>query len=104
MQYDEQGMAFSTSEGRRKSATAQAVVYEHGSGKIHVNGVDYLIYFPITQDREQLMFPFHFLDRLERHDVTCTVSGEGGQRRQAPYAWRWPELCAASSLRMRSSG
>lgn len=37
--------------GRRKSATAQAVVYEHGSGKIHVNGVDYLIYFPITQDR-----------------------------------------------------
>ena len=82
VQYDEQGMAFSTSEGRRKSATAQAVVYEHGSGKIHVNGVDYLIYFPITQDREQLMFPFHFLDRLERHDVTCTVSG-GGRSAQA---------------------
>lgn len=37
--------------GRRKSATARAVVYEHGSGKIHVNGVDYLLYFPITQDR-----------------------------------------------------
>ena len=32
--------------------------------------------------REQLMFPFHFLDRLERHDVTCTVSG-GGRSAQA---------------------
>ncbi|XP_060225953.1 small ribosomal subunit protein uS9m isoform X2 [Meriones unguiculatus] len=82
VQYDGRGMAFSTSTGRRKSATAEAVVYEHGSGKIHVNGVDYLLYFPVTQDREQLMFPFHFLDRLEKHDVSCTVSG-GGRSAQA---------------------
>lgn len=82
VQYDEQGLAFSTSEGRRKSATAQAIVYQHGSGKIRVNGLDYLLYFPVTQDREQLMFPFHFLDRLEKHDVTCTVSG-GGRSAQA---------------------
>lgn len=32
--------------------------------------------------REQLMFPFHFLDRLDKHDVTCTVSG-GGSSAQA---------------------
>lgn len=32
--------------------------------------------------REQLMFPFHFLDRLGKHDVTCTVSG-GGRSSQA---------------------
>lgn len=32
--------------------------------------------------REQLMFPFHFLDRLGKHDVTCTVSG-GGRSAQA---------------------
>ncbi|XP_064428734.1 small ribosomal subunit protein uS9m isoform X5 [Mirounga angustirostris] len=51
VQYDEQGMAFSTSEGKRKSAKAEAVVYEHGSGKIKVNGIDYLLYFPVTQDR-----------------------------------------------------
>ncbi|XP_007957684.1 28S ribosomal protein S9, mitochondrial [Orycteropus afer afer] len=82
LQYDEQGMAFSTSEGKRKSAKAEAVVYERGSGKIKVNGVDYLLYFPVTQDREQLMFPFHFLDRLGKHDVTCTVSG-GGRSAQA---------------------
>ncbi|GAB5569507.1 28S ribosomal protein S9 [Prionailurus iriomotensis] len=82
LQYDGQGMAFSTSEGKRKSAKAEAVVYEHGSGRIKVNGIDYLLYFPVTQDREQLMFPFHFLDRLGKHDVTCTVSG-GGRSSQA---------------------
>ncbi|KAI5762564.1 MRPS9 [Gulo gulo luscus] len=82
VQYDEQGMAFSTSEGKRKSARAEAVVYEHGSGRIKVNGIDYLLYFPVTQDREQLMFPFHFLDRLGKHDTTCTVSG-GGRSSQA---------------------
>ncbi|XP_076991033.1 small ribosomal subunit protein uS9m [Tamandua tetradactyla] len=82
LQYDEQGMAFSTSEGRRKSAKAEAIVYEHGSGKIKVNGIDYLLYFPVTQDREQLMFPFHFLDRLGKHDVNCSVSG-GGRSAQA---------------------
>nr|KAF6429910.1 mitochondrial ribosomal protein S9 [Molossus molossus] len=52
LQYDEKGMAFSTSEGKRKSAKAEAVVYEHGSGRIEVNGTDYLLYFPVTQDRE----------------------------------------------------
>ncbi|XP_008151632.1 28S ribosomal protein S9, mitochondrial [Eptesicus fuscus] len=82
VQHDAQGMAFSTSEGKRKSAKAEAVVYEHGSGRIKINGIDYLLYFPVMQDREQLMFPFHFLDRLGKHDVTCTVSG-GGRSAQA---------------------
>nr|XP_054100637.1 28S ribosomal protein S9, mitochondrial isoform X3 [Callithrix jacchus] len=82
VQYDEQGMAFSKSEGKRKTAKAEAIVYEHGSGRIKVNGIDYLHYFPIMQDREQLMFPFHFVDRLGKHDVTCTVSG-GGRSAQA---------------------
>lgn len=77
VQYDEQGMAFSTSEGKRKSAKAEATVYKHGSGKISVNGIDYLLYFPVVQDREQLMFPFHFLDRLGMHDVSCRVEGSG---------------------------
>uniref|UniRef100_A0A8C6CLR7 Small ribosomal subunit protein uS9m n=1 Tax=Moschus moschiferus TaxID=68415 RepID=A0A8C6CLR7_MOSMO len=82
LQCDEQGLAFSTGQGKRKTANAEAVVYGHGSGKIEINGVDYLLYFPVTQDREQLMFPFHFLDRLGKHDVTCTVSG-GGRSSQA---------------------
>eukprot|EP00069_Balaena_mysticetus_P014261 bmy_08576T0 len=113
VQYDEKGMAFSTGRGNRKTAKAEVAVYDHGSGRIEVNGVDYLLYFPVTQDsvglnkrpeceqpvklcifavnltlplvlclREQLMFPFHFLDRLGQHDVTCTVSG-GGRAAQA---------------------
>ncbi|XP_068950060.1 small ribosomal subunit protein uS9m [Petaurus breviceps papuanus] len=82
LQYDEQGMAYSSGEGKRKTAKAKVIVYEHGSGRIKVNGIDYLLYFPVTQDREQLMFPFHFLDRLGKHDMDCTVSG-GGRSAQA---------------------
>lgn len=104
VQYDERGVAFSACEGKRKSARAEAVVYEQGSGRITVNGIDYLLYFPVLQDREQLMFPFHFLDRLGKHDVTCTVSGGGDRHRLEQYAWRWREPCAASSPRKRWSG
>uniref|UniRef100_A0A8C8SGX5 Small ribosomal subunit protein uS9m n=1 Tax=Pelusios castaneus TaxID=367368 RepID=A0A8C8SGX5_9SAUR len=77
LQYDEQGVGFSTGEGKRKTSRATVVVYDNGSGKITVNGVHYLNYFPVMQDREQLMFPFQFLDRLGKHDMVCTVSGGG---------------------------
>nr|XP_010957398.1 28S ribosomal protein S9, mitochondrial [Camelus bactrianus] len=82
LQHTEQGTAFSTGAGKRKSARADVVVYGSGSGEIRVNGVDYLFYFPVMQDRVQLMFPFQFLGRLGDHDVTCTVSG-GGRAGQA---------------------
>uniref|UniRef100_A0A8D0DHL3 Small ribosomal subunit protein uS9m n=1 Tax=Salvator merianae TaxID=96440 RepID=A0A8D0DHL3_SALMN len=77
LKYDEQGVAFSTAEARRNTATAKVTVYGNGSGKITVNGDDYILYFPVLQDREQLMFPFQFLDRLEKHDTICSVSGSG---------------------------
>ncbi|XP_067419690.1 small ribosomal subunit protein uS9m [Emydura macquarii macquarii] len=77
LQYDEQGVAFSTGEGKRKTSRATVVLHDNGSGKITVNGIDYLRYFPVMQDREQLMFPFQFLDRLGKHDMVCTVSGGG---------------------------
>lgn len=32
--------------------------------------------------REQLLFPFQFLDRVGKHDAICTVSG-GGRSSQA---------------------
>ncbi|XP_024599563.1 28S ribosomal protein S9, mitochondrial isoform X2 [Neophocaena asiaeorientalis asiaeorientalis] len=50
LQYDEKGVAFSTGQGNRKTAKAKVAVYDHGSGRIEVNGVDYLLYFPVTQD------------------------------------------------------
>ncbi|XP_007433128.1 28S ribosomal protein S9, mitochondrial isoform X1 [Python bivittatus] len=82
LKYDERGVAFSTAEGNRKSAKATATVYGNGSGKFTINGDDYLLYFPVLQDREQLMFPFQFLDQLEKYDVICSVSG-GGRSGQA---------------------
>ncbi|XP_006639311.1 small ribosomal subunit protein uS9m [Lepisosteus oculatus] len=82
LQHDDNGIAFSVGEGRRKTASAVAVVRDNGSGKILINGVDFLQYFPILQDREQLMFPLQFLDRLGRHDLEGTVTG-GGRSAQA---------------------
>ncbi|XP_062457612.1 small ribosomal subunit protein uS9m [Rhea pennata] len=94
LKYDEQGVAFSTGEGQRKTARATAVVYDNGSGKITVNGVDFLHYFPVLQDREQLLFPFQFLDRIGKHDMICTVSG-GGRSSQAGAI----RLASAKALR-----
>ncbi|NWS55659.1 RT09 protein, partial [Chunga burmeisteri] len=82
LKYDERGVAFSTGEGIRKTARATAIVYDNGTGKMTVNGIDVLHYFPVLQDREQLLFPFQFLDRVGKHDTVCTVSG-GGRSAQA---------------------
>lgn len=77
LQHDEQGAAYSTAVGRRKTAEASLVLRDAGSGKVTINGKDYLQYFPVLQDREQLMFPLHFLETLGRFDVEGTVSGGG---------------------------
>ncbi|KAJ8003794.1 hypothetical protein DPEC_G00152100 [Dallia pectoralis] len=82
LQYDQNGLAYSTADGRRKSATCTVLLRDCGSGSISINEKDYLHYFPVLQDREQLMFPFHFLDMLGRFDLQGTVSG-GGRSSQA---------------------
>uniref|UniRef100_A0ACB8FJ97 37S ribosomal protein S9, mitochondrial n=2 Tax=Sphaerodactylus townsendi TaxID=933632 RepID=A0ACB8FJ97_9SAUR len=82
LKYDEQGVAFSTGEGRRKTARATVTIYDRGSGKVTINGDNYLLFFPVLQDREQLMFPFQFVDRLGKHDMVCSVS-ESGRSAQA---------------------
>ena len=51
-------------KGRRKSAEAEAVVYAHGSGRVSVNGTDYLLYFPVTQDRLGFAFGCLFLKKI----------------------------------------
>uniref|UniRef100_A0A8C0C336 Small ribosomal subunit protein uS9m n=1 Tax=Buteo japonicus TaxID=224669 RepID=A0A8C0C336_9AVES len=83
-------MLFST----RKTAKATVVVYDNGTGKITVNGIGILHYFPVLQDREQLLFPFQFLDRVGKHDMVCTVSG-GGRSAQAGAI----RLASAKALR-----
>uniref|UniRef100_A0A3Q3NJE2 Small ribosomal subunit protein uS9m n=1 Tax=Mastacembelus armatus TaxID=205130 RepID=A0A3Q3NJE2_9TELE len=82
LEKDERGVAFSTSDGRRKTSTSSVVLRDCGSGRITINGQDYLHYFPVLQDREQLMFPFQFTGMLGRFDLECSVSG-GGRSSQA---------------------
>ncbi|KAM6945538.1 small ribosomal subunit protein uS9m [Aplochiton taeniatus] len=82
LQQDERGVAFSTAEGRRKTASGSVVLTDSGSGSITINGTNYVQYFPVLQDREQLMFPLHLMGALGRFDMVCSVSG-GGRASQA---------------------
>ncbi|KAM8904418.1 small ribosomal subunit protein uS9m [Spinachia spinachia] len=82
MEQDEKGVAYSAADGRRKTSTSSVVLRDCGSGRIAINGLDYLHYFPVLQDREQLMFPLQFMGVLGRFDLECTVSG-GGRSSQA---------------------
>uniref|UniRef100_A0A3B3TZX9 Small ribosomal subunit protein uS9m n=1 Tax=Poecilia latipinna TaxID=48699 RepID=A0A3B3TZX9_9TELE len=82
LQKDDAGVNFSTAEGRRKSSRGSVVVRDCGAGRLTVNGQDYLHYFPVLQDREQLMFPLQFCGLLGRFDLDCSVSG-GGRSSQA---------------------
>ncbi|XP_033472237.1 small ribosomal subunit protein uS9m [Epinephelus lanceolatus] len=77
LERDDRGVAFSTAEGRRKTATSSVILKDCGSGRITINNTDYLQYFPVLQDREQLMFPLQFTGMLGRFDLECTVSGSG---------------------------
>ncbi|KAJ8256224.1 hypothetical protein COCON_G00200880 [Conger conger] len=82
LEFDQDGVAFSSAQGRRKTAEATVVLRDISSGKITINSVDYLKYFPSLQDRLQLMFPLQFVGRLGRHALECTVTG-GGHSAQA---------------------
>ncbi|XP_071319900.1 small ribosomal subunit protein uS9m [Trachinotus anak] len=82
LERDDRGVAFSSAEGRRKTASASVVLRDCGSGRVTINDRDYLQYFSVLQDREQLMFPLQFMGMLGRFDLECTVSG-GGRSSQA---------------------
>ncbi|XP_022616367.1 28S ribosomal protein S9, mitochondrial [Seriola dumerili] len=82
LERDDRGVAFSTAEGRRKTSSSSVVLRDCGSGRVTINGRDYLHYFSVLQDREQLMFPLQFMGMLGRFDLECTVSG-GGRSSQA---------------------
>uniref|UniRef100_A0A8C1GQY3 Small ribosomal subunit protein uS9m n=1 Tax=Cyprinus carpio TaxID=7962 RepID=A0A8C1GQY3_CYPCA len=77
LQYDPQGVAFSVADGRRKSAKASITLRDSGSGNITINGRNYLHYFPVLQNREQLMFPLLFVGMMGRFDIEGSVEGSG---------------------------
>ncbi|KAK0145013.1 28S ribosomal protein S9, mitochondrial [Merluccius polli] len=82
LQTDAQGRAYSTAEGRRKTSSSCVILRDAGSGHVTVNGADLLSYFPVFQDRQQVMFPLQFAGVLGRMDLEAEVKG-GGRSSQA---------------------
>ncbi len=73
-QIDELGRSYAT--GRRKDAVAR-VWLKPGSGRMSVNGRDFVTYFARPTLRMILNQPFVAAERDGQYDVTCTVKGGG---------------------------
>jgi len=67
--------------GRRKTAAARVKI-DKGSGKITVNGVDYIKYFPHFEMRDVVIAPLKALAKEKDLDISVKVAG-GGKRAQA---------------------
>ena len=62
--------------GYRKEAHAR-VALTPGTGQIVINEKSFLDYFPRLQDRQQVLYPFHYVDTLGKYDVSVVVKGGG---------------------------
>ncbi len=67
--------------GRRKNAVAR-VILRNGSGKVTVNKREFENYFPIPDNRDDVLTPFKVSETLGKYDVIANVRG-GGIRGQA---------------------
>ena len=67
--------------GRRKNAVAR-VILRTGSGKVTVNKREFENYFPIPDNRDDVLTPFKVSETLGKYDVLANVKG-GGIRGQA---------------------
>lgn len=77
LQKDESGRLYSSASGKRKSSTAFVTLRDQGSGKITINGLEFLRTFQQVCHREEVLFPLHFADMLNRFDIDCTAEGGG---------------------------
>ncbi|XP_062190221.1 small ribosomal subunit protein uS9m-like [Phragmites australis] len=73
-QVDEKGRAYGT--GKRKCSIARVWI-QPGDGKFIVNEKEFDAYFPILDNRADLLRPFTVTKTLGLWDVTCTVKGGG---------------------------
>lgn len=71
---DEHGRAYAT--GKRKDAVARVWI-KPGSGKVTINGKDYLEYFARPVLQMVLRQPIEAAERKDQYDVVATVSGGG---------------------------
>ncbi|MEE9431555.1 MAG: 30S ribosomal protein S9 [Melioribacteraceae bacterium] len=67
--------------GRRKTSVAR-VILRNGSGKITVNKREFENFFPVQDNRDDVILPFKFTETLGKYDVIANVKG-GGVRGQA---------------------
>jgi len=63
--------------GRRKEAVARVRVRQEGTGKITVNGRDYLAYFPSVDQRMQVRKPLITAAMETKLDIMANVCGGG---------------------------
>lgn len=62
--------------GRRKNAVAR-VYLRNGSGKVTVNDKDLEKYFPLKEQRDNLLLPFVVTETVGKYDVFANTAGGG---------------------------
>ena len=67
--------------GRRKNAVAR-VILRNGTGKVTVNKREFENFFPVADNRDDVITPFKYTETLGKYDVIANVKG-GGVRGQA---------------------
>ena len=65
--------------GRRKKSIAK-VWLKKGTGKIIVNGKNYVEYFKRVNHKSEITKPFEIINQTTSYDVRCSVK-DGGYRR-----------------------
>jgi small subunit ribosomal protein S9 len=71
---DEHGRAYAT--GKRKDAVARVWI-KPGSGKVTINGKDYLEYFARPVLQMVIRQPIEAAERKDQYDIVATVAGGG---------------------------
>ena len=62
--------------GRRKNATAR-VILRSGSGKVTINKREFENFFPLKNNRDDVLLPFILTETLGKYDVLANVRGGG---------------------------
>jgi len=72
---NEFGQEYVIESGSRKTAQAVVKVFRNGSGKIVVNNLPFLEFFPTINDRQTVCAPFFLLGMYLKFDVVASVKG-----------------------------
>lgn len=67
--------------GRRKTSVAR-VILRNGTGNVTVNKREFENFFPVADNRDDVITPFKYTETLGKYDVIANVKG-GGVRGQA---------------------